>query len=286
MSTVLDYSDITETHIVVILITYSLHLTSDISLSRMYDCCLLILDDIGSSTSTALGVFDASRMGGMMWKTTWTNGFTHFEFIKIYDIFKKLGFALELFWWIGCKGPDENMEFILYHEFCLKLCLEAGEDPNMPLKYRGGGRPLEVALHLLGHHPNDLTNRFLRWSYSKPYIVSPSLLVLLIEAGADIYFIREVDGHFLSITDQAYELGGEHLWEAALVECGHDPAEVKIKSERLKMDCERQRIVNRQLHSAERSGVDTEPLEKALSVQGLKLGGRQKATRSETLGAD
>ncbi|KAI2466054.1 hypothetical protein F4781DRAFT_368892 [Annulohypoxylon bovei var. microspora] len=106
--------------------------------------------------------------------------------------------------------------------------------------------------------------------------ISPRLLVMLINAEAKVTCVRVVDGNLRSITDLAFELGVGDLWEAALKEYGYDPSEVKREDER-------RRTVYRRLHSAARSGVDTEPMKEGLSSRGLRYRSAAGTTSGEML---
>ncbi|KAI0895993.1 hypothetical protein F4806DRAFT_48825 [Annulohypoxylon nitens] len=277
ISTILDYSNLNGQDPPIGHALYSV-IDVDLGVSRIDNYSLSIIDmrenGVPIIVDDVWGVLILSHHWGKVWQR---NHPTYSDLIPLYRILKRMGCRFDLFFWISWPSWPEYAKNILYHEFCLRLCLEAGEDPNAPLNSCDQKRPLEVAVDFLGNrdHLSQATGVFsytMLWTMDslKLDTVSPSLFILLIKAGADIFFIRKYDGHFHSITDQAYERGIGYLWEAALIECGYDPAEVKAKSERLKMDCERQRIVDRQLRSAERSGVDTEPMEKVLSAQGLK----------------
>ncbi|KAI1390779.1 uncharacterized protein F4822DRAFT_442044 [Hypoxylon trugodes] len=93
--------------------------------------------------------------------------------------------------------------------------------------------------------------------------VTLRLLILTIDAGADVSFVREVNGHVRSITDFAVERGIEDYWEEAPRTCGYDPVEVREENERRRKEYKR-------LNSAGRSGVDVEAIRSVPSTRGLR----------------
>ncbi|KAI1093862.1 hypothetical protein F5B19DRAFT_500489 [Rostrohypoxylon terebratum] len=263
-------------------------------LSRVFDCAHSILDNdvsIDSHEEGVANIWDAmSDTENEDWEKCrnkymedlyWKRHFAHVSEplqdneVQTYVALKKIGFSLEFFSWRRpCEWPGWANN-LLYHEFCMELCLKVGEDPNAPLKLRNENRPLEHAVRVLAQDNDQTTDaRHLGAFESKPIKTSPRLLVLLINAGADIFFTREVDGQIQSISDLAHNLGIGHLWEAALAECGHDPRQVKVESERRKM-------VDKKLQSAYRSGIDIESIKKVPYTQGLRYRPAAKTARTE-----
>ncbi|KAI1458860.1 hypothetical protein F4805DRAFT_422866 [Annulohypoxylon moriforme] len=190
--------------------------------------------------------------------------------IRISQMFRGSGTNIEPFSWLN-EWAKDGMN-ISFHEFSMELCLQSGEDPNAPMKLHNENRPLEYAVSFSAKQPYDRGS--LISSNLMPDEVSPRILTPLIKAGADIFYTREVDGQLKSIADSAYELGIGYLWEAALIECGYDPKEVKMEDKRRKTALEK-------LDSAERSGVDIEPMMDAFSTSGLRRRARARNTSDE-----
>ncbi|KAI0884303.1 uncharacterized protein GGS22DRAFT_189430 [Annulohypoxylon maeteangense] len=209
---------------------------------------------------------DGIQTLGDVWSLFWLDrekhpgqptSITYEHKIMLNQALRTAGFNIQPFSWLSFSESGDNNAFG-FNEFCLELCFKSGEDPNAPMQLWDGYRPLEVAVFLL-------SKEIYYWSsklYSRLiHAVSPRLLVILMKAGADIFFAREVGGCLHSTAELAYELGVGYLWEAALIECGYDPNEVKMEDKRRKTVLEK-------FDSAERSGVDIEPMKEMLSAPG------------------
>ncbi|KAI1206925.1 uncharacterized protein F4807DRAFT_218599 [Annulohypoxylon truncatum] len=272
ISTVLSFSNITDSTLVYFSAAAYMSVWRDIPIFRACDCWRAILD-------TGLFVDSHQRFLPQIWAIIWmyrekrsaNQTYPILEYgLQVIQEYKNIGFDIELFAWLKDEVFVNSLYTFLYHEFCLELSFEAGEDPmNAPLKDYDGLRPLECAVSYLDGLPigNELD-----WN-KLPDALSPRVLVLLIKAGADVFYVND---HPRSITDLALELGVEHLWKAALIECGYDPSEVKAESERRKM-------VARRLHPAERSGVDTGPMN---STHDLRHRSAARTTSSEMSAVD
>ncbi|KAI2603675.1 hypothetical protein GGR54DRAFT_457379 [Hypoxylon sp. NC1633] len=168
---------------------------------------------------------------------------------------QSIGMKLRLFSWFGArKDYDTDAR---YHEFCLDACLTAGANPSADLGWDTQVVPLELAVSILSWILESQENRHEKGE------VTPRLLVLLIKAGADVSYVREVVGRPQSITDLASKVGIADLWEEALRECGLNPKVVYREDEKRRAAC-------RRLHQAERSGVDVESIIEASYMDGLR----------------
>lgn len=136
-----------------------------------------------------------------------------------------LGITFEPFSWSLLTDSDDP-DMLGYHRWLLELCLGNGGNPNSELGFATDCVPLEFALDLTAdiclQGPDDFDC----------YDIAYSLLSPLINAGADIYYIREVAGVPRSITDLAFKLDVECCWEKALSICGLDLDSVKEEDER------------------------------------------------------
>ncbi|KAI0377950.1 hypothetical protein F5Y04DRAFT_168358 [Hypomontagnella monticulosa] len=159
--------------------------------------------------------------------------------------------------------------------FDLELSLKTGGNPNDPSYDEGV--PLELSMEYLATYLATPYSKFFDLKETENetagdqiYGVALRVLVLLVDAGADIFFIREIGGQLQSITDLALEKGLKQLWEEALRACGHNPSQVYEEDMR-------NHIVYKRLRLAERSGVDVESM-KNLSTSGLRRRARRFPT--------
>ncbi|XXH00119.1 hypothetical protein Hte_006461 [Hypoxylon texense] len=155
---------------------------------------------------------------------------------------RKAGHVLMPFTW--------PMKSSSYDQFWLEASLKTGGDPDASMPHESGQVPLECAIERLAlmRGESEITSR---------------LLVLLIGSGADLFYAREINGCLRSVTDLAIERGLKDFWEEALKECGYDPTEVYREDVR-------HRLAHGRLYSAERSGVDVEPIVEVHSTDGLR----------------
>ncbi|RYP68389.1 hypothetical protein DL769_005517 [Monosporascus sp. CRB-8-3] len=176
---------------------------------------------------------DSATESEFAWHNIFCNSEMSIEQKKSYGhLFLEYGATLRLFRW----RRYDNMEM---NKSLLNLYLDTGGDPNQLTE--DGDPPLLFALTLLSR--SDI----------EPDI---SLVTILISAGADIYYIDDKDNdaeNARTITDWAFALEVEDLWETALDECGLDIASVYAESDRRLQD-------HRRLRGATRSGVDVESI--------------------------
>ncbi|KAI1761408.1 hypothetical protein GGR53DRAFT_525079 [Hypoxylon sp. FL1150] len=123
-------------------------------------------------------------------------------------------------------------------KFWVHLVLETYGNPNRTLESRGGIVPQEYAIDkvaegLAPNCPNEL------WCEGgNTPLKTPRLLNMLIDAGADVSYTREVNGCLRSLTNLAVEKGIKGLWEEALKECGYDPIDVYTEDARRRLAAE------------------------------------------------
>lgn len=209
----------------------------------------------------------------LWWRRQWRESPVCNREIQMIRVFQQSGLKCEPLSWIFQRFPPKVQGEFDYakrlHEcgFRLELCLKTGGNPNDASDAKEV--PLELAIEYSATIlaiPNEKLKEMTKDTDgdagNQKHRAALRILILLIDAGADIFYIREVNGQLRSIIDFASEKGVIELWEEALRKCGRNPKEVY-------RECEQRRAMHKRLCSAERSGVDVGSI-KNLSTSGLR----------------
>lgn len=158
-----------------------------------------------------------------------------------------LGIAFVPFSWPLLDEDGIHSDDLCYHRWLLELCLGNGGNPNSELAFANDYVPLEFALYMAAdvrlEDPDEYDCNDIAYSLLSP----------LIDAGADIYYIREDNGGLRSVTELAFSLGLDHCWYIALSDGGLDFDSVIEEDER-------NLLLRRHGETAAVTGIDVESI--------------------------